>query len=121
MPRSTGLGAHFARMLAQRGWHVVLVARQLDALTAAKAEIDAPGGKADVVAMDVADETSVQAAFGEGGAASRRGRQQCRHLGCQACARYHGGRLGPGGRYQSAWRSPCGAGRGAAHEGERPR
>jgi NAD(P)-dependent dehydrogenase (short-subunit alcohol dehydrogenase family) len=62
---SSGLGAHFVRMLAQRGWHVVLAARRLDALTAAKAEIDAAGGKADVVAMDVADEASVQAAFAQ--------------------------------------------------------
>lgn len=60
---SSGLGAHFARMLAARGYHVVLAARRADALAAARTEIEAAGGKVDVVTLDVSDETSIQSAF----------------------------------------------------------
>jgi NAD(P)-dependent dehydrogenase (short-subunit alcohol dehydrogenase family) len=60
---SSGLGAHFAKVLAREGYRVVLAARRVEALDALKGEIAASGGKADVVAMDVADEASVAAAF----------------------------------------------------------
>ncbi len=62
---SSGLGAHFARVLADQGFRVVLAARRVDALATLKAEIEAAGGSADVVGMDVADERSVEAAFAE--------------------------------------------------------
>jgi NAD(P)-dependent dehydrogenase (short-subunit alcohol dehydrogenase family) len=60
---SSGLGAHFARTLAASGYAVILAARRADALKALKAEIERDGGKADVIALDVADEKSVEAAF----------------------------------------------------------
>lgn len=60
---SSGLGAHFARMLARVGYHVVLAARRIDALVALKSEIQASGGKADLVAMDVVDADAIEAAF----------------------------------------------------------
>lgn len=60
---SSGLGAHFARMLARVGYHVVLAARRIDALGALKAEIQGNDGKADIVAMDVADADAVEDAF----------------------------------------------------------
>jgi NAD(P)-dependent dehydrogenase (short-subunit alcohol dehydrogenase family) len=62
---SSGLGAHFARVLARDGYGVVLAARRVDALAALKAEIVASGGAAEVVALDVADARSVEAAFAE--------------------------------------------------------
>jgi len=60
---SSGLGAHFARMLADEGASVVLAARRVEVLDALKAEIEADGGKAQTVALDVSDEGSVEAAF----------------------------------------------------------
>lgn len=62
---SSGLGAHFARVLAGRGCRVVLAARRVDALAALKGEIEAAGGIAEVVALDVSDAASVEAAFAE--------------------------------------------------------
>lgn len=62
---SSGLGAHFARMLAKEGASVVLAARRVAVLEALKAEIVAAGGKAEAVALDVNDEASVAAAFAE--------------------------------------------------------
>lgn len=60
---SSGLGAHFARRLAAEGARVVLVARRIEALETQKADIEAAGGKAMVLGVDVADEPSVRAAF----------------------------------------------------------
>ena len=51
---SSGLGAEFARQLAFRGCDVVLVARRETRLAALKAEIDAAGGSAEYIAMDLA-------------------------------------------------------------------
>ncbi len=62
---SSGLGAHFARMLAGEGATVILAARRVAVLEALKAEIEASGGKAQTVALDVGDEASVAAAFAE--------------------------------------------------------
>ncbi len=62
---SSGLGAHFARMLAGEGATVILAARRVEVLEALKAEIEASGGKAQTVALDVGDEASVAAAFAE--------------------------------------------------------
>lgn len=62
---SSGLGAHFARMLAGEGATVILAARRVAVLEALKAEIEATGGKAQTVALDVGDEASVAAAFAE--------------------------------------------------------
>lgn len=59
---SAGLGAHFARTLARAGAGVVLAARRLEPLEALAAEIVSAGGRAQAVAMDVADAVSVAAA-----------------------------------------------------------
>ena len=56
---SSGLGAHFARLLASQGAKVALAARRLDRLEGMAAEIEAAGGTALAVACDVTDEASV--------------------------------------------------------------
>ncbi|WP_084417782.1 SDR family NAD(P)-dependent oxidoreductase [Henriciella litoralis] len=60
---SGGLGASFARELAAAGAHVVLAARRLDKLESLANAIEASGGKALAVQMDVTDPDSVDAAF----------------------------------------------------------
>lgn len=60
---SSGLGRHFAQVLAGRGARVVLAARRVDRLQALATEIQAAGGEALAVEMDVTDATSVQAAL----------------------------------------------------------
>lgn len=60
---SSGLGAHFSRVLAKAGYHVVLAARRVDKVEALAAEIIAEGGSAEAVAMDVTSSSSVEAAF----------------------------------------------------------
>lgn len=65
---SSGLGAYFARVLARQGYRVALAARRTDALAALKQEIEAAGGMADVVTLDVADEASIESAFAAMGA-----------------------------------------------------
>lgn len=60
---SSGLGAHFSQTLAGNGAKVVLAARRLDALAAVAAKIQAAGGVATAVQMDVTDEASVEAAW----------------------------------------------------------
>ena len=58
---SSGLGAHFARLLAAQGAAVTLAARRTDRLQALADEIAAAGGQVDCLALDVADPTSVAA------------------------------------------------------------
>ncbi len=60
---SSGLGQHFARVLAGAGAQVVVAARRLDRLQQLEAEIRAAGGKAWPVALDVTDRASVVRAF----------------------------------------------------------
>lgn len=60
---SSGLGRHFAGVLAKAGASVVVAARRLDKLEEVAAEIEAKGGKALAVEMDVTDDGSVVAAF----------------------------------------------------------
>ena len=57
---SSGLGAHFAKVLASQGAKVTCAARRIDRLEALVGEI---GGRARAVAMDVTDAESVTAAF----------------------------------------------------------
>ena len=58
---SSGLGARFARVLATHGATVVLASRRVERLKELRAEIEAEGGEAHVVAMDVTDPDSIAA------------------------------------------------------------
>lgn len=60
---SSGLGRGFARTLAGQGAAVIVAARRTDPLRALADELTAAGGQAGLVAMDVADEASVIAAY----------------------------------------------------------
>lgn len=60
---SSGLGNRFARILAASGAKVVIGARRVALLDELRAEIERDGGAALPVAMDVADEASVIAAY----------------------------------------------------------
>ncbi len=59
---SGGLGAQFARTLAKAGAGVVLAARRTERLKTLRAEIEADGGDAHVVTLDVTDHDSIKAA-----------------------------------------------------------
>ena len=59
---SSGLGSQFARTLARAGAGVVLAARRIERLKTLRAEIEAAGGDAHVVALDVTDPDSIKAA-----------------------------------------------------------
>jgi NAD(P)-dependent dehydrogenase (short-subunit alcohol dehydrogenase family) len=59
---SSGLGAQFAKTLARAGAGVVLAARRVERLKSLRAEIEAEGGDAHVVGLDVTDPLSIRAA-----------------------------------------------------------
>ena len=59
---SSGLGRHFALSLAQAGASVIVAARSVDKLEETVAEIEAAGGKAFAVPLDVTDLESVKTA-----------------------------------------------------------
>jgi len=60
---SSGLGAHFARLVSAAGARVIVAARRVDRVQALADEIRATGGEELPVAMDVSDEASVIAAY----------------------------------------------------------
>ena len=60
---SSGLGRHFAQVLAAAGAEVVAAARRGDALDDVCRSIEAQGGKARPLALDVTDEAAVRRAF----------------------------------------------------------
>jgi NAD(P)-dependent dehydrogenase (short-subunit alcohol dehydrogenase family) len=60
---SSGLGARFAKVLAMAGAQVVLASRRIDHLKELRAEIEADGGAAHVVALDVTDYASIKSAI----------------------------------------------------------
>lgn len=60
---SSGLGAGFAKALAAAGAKVVLAARRADKLAEQVAAIEAAGGQAIAVSLDVTDEASTKAAY----------------------------------------------------------
>ncbi len=62
---SSGLGRHFAGVLAAAGATVVAAARRADRLDSLCAEIEAAGGKATALSLDVTDEKSVAAVFAQ--------------------------------------------------------
>jgi NAD(P)-dependent dehydrogenase (short-subunit alcohol dehydrogenase family) len=59
---SSGLGAQFARTLAQAGAAVALAGRRVERLKTLRAEIESMGGDAHVVECDVTDVDSIRAA-----------------------------------------------------------
>ncbi len=59
---SSGLGEQFARVLAAQGAKVVLASRRVERLKELRAEIEADGGSAEVVPLDVTDLASIKAA-----------------------------------------------------------
>ncbi len=59
----TGLGSHFAKVLAGVGAHVVLCARRIDKLEETAEAITAAGGGATCLPMDVTNADSIAAAF----------------------------------------------------------
>lgn len=60
---SSGLGVHFARLLAAQGALVTAAARRLDRVEALCAEMRAASGRAEALQMDVADPQSVAQAI----------------------------------------------------------
>ena len=60
---SSGLGAHFAGLLASEGVHVIIAARRTDRLAEQLEQIKSEGGSARAIAMDVTDNDSVLNAF----------------------------------------------------------
>ncbi|NMM43353.1 SDR family oxidoreductase [Rhodospirillaceae bacterium KN72] len=60
---SSGLGAHFARLLADQGATVTAAARRLDKLQTVCSEITASGGQIVPLEMDVSDPASVKRAL----------------------------------------------------------
>lgn len=60
---SSGLGRHFAHLLAREGARVIAAARRVDALAALSDEIERQGGTCIPIAMDVTDPAAVAAAF----------------------------------------------------------
>jgi len=64
---SSGLGRHFATMLAGHGAHVIAAARRTAALEEVVAEIRGSGGSATATAIDVVDAASVDAAVAASG------------------------------------------------------
>jgi NAD(P)-dependent dehydrogenase (short-subunit alcohol dehydrogenase family) len=63
---SSGLGKHFAKVLARAGAKVVVAARRVERLEALAAEIKADGGQAEPVGMDVTSIDSIAKAFDAG-------------------------------------------------------
>lgn len=62
---SSGLGARFARLLADNGAQVVLASRRVERLKELRAEIEAAGGDAHVIALDVTDNAAIEAAIAQ--------------------------------------------------------
>jgi 3-oxoacyl-[acyl-carrier protein] reductase len=62
---SSGLGVQFAKVLADNGASVALVARRADRLKSLKREIEAQGGRAVAIEADVTDRAAMMRAFDE--------------------------------------------------------
>ncbi len=60
---SSGLGRSFAKTLSGAGANVILAARRVEQLQALRQEIEAGGGRAEIVKMDVTSDASIEAAF----------------------------------------------------------
>lgn len=64
---SSGLGRHFAGVLARTGARVVCAARSADKLAELVSSLSKDGGAAEALSMDVTDEDSINAAVSECG------------------------------------------------------
>lgn len=64
---SSGFGAHFAQLLSEAGAEVVLAARRIDKLQSLQDSLNANGGKASAVPLDVSSKGSVKACFDQAG------------------------------------------------------
>jgi NAD(P)-dependent dehydrogenase (short-subunit alcohol dehydrogenase family) len=60
---SSGLGRHFAKVLAAAGAAVAVSARRADRLQAVKTEIEAAGGRAAAIPLDVTDAAAIAPAL----------------------------------------------------------
>jgi NAD(P)-dependent dehydrogenase (short-subunit alcohol dehydrogenase family) len=60
---SSGLGRHFAGVLARAGATIAIAARRVEALDQVKTELEAAGGRAIAVPLDVADSSSIRTAI----------------------------------------------------------
>tara|TARA_B110000858_G_scaffold3502_1_gene4060 strand:+ start:32724 stop:33488 length:765 start_codon:yes stop_codon:yes gene_type:complete len=60
---SSGLGEHFAKVLAEQGARIIVAARRTERLSTLVEQIQAAGGKAIAVPMDVSDSDSVRNAI----------------------------------------------------------
>jgi NAD(P)-dependent dehydrogenase (short-subunit alcohol dehydrogenase family) len=60
---SSGFGRHFAKVLAANGAHVVAAARRTERLRELVVEIEAGGGSAEALTLDVTDAAAVEAAI----------------------------------------------------------
>ena len=66
---SSGLGQHFARLLAARGARLALMARRTDRLDAEVEAIRGAGGEAVAIALDVTDAAAIGPALDQAEAA----------------------------------------------------
>ncbi len=64
---SSGLGQHFAKVLAASGANVIAAARRLDRLATLVTDIEDAGGTARAIALDVADPSSVTQGIADAG------------------------------------------------------
>ncbi|MBT7388467.1 MAG: SDR family NAD(P)-dependent oxidoreductase, partial [Gammaproteobacteria bacterium] len=62
---TSGLGRRFAQVLAACGAKVLVTGRRVDRLEALSAEINASGGAAAAIAIDMTDRDSIRAALKE--------------------------------------------------------
>ncbi len=65
---SSGFGAHFSKVLASAGAKVIAAARREDRLASLVRDIEAGGGRASAMRLDVGDEHAVHATFEDLGA-----------------------------------------------------
>ena len=63
---SSGFGRHFSRFLASNGARVTLAGRRADKLASVAADIEAAGGKAQGVQLDVTDAANIDRAITQG-------------------------------------------------------
>lgn len=66
---TSGLGRHFAKVLSAAGAAVALAGRRIDRLNDVKVEIEAAGGKAAALPLDVTDAKAIAPAFDKAQAA----------------------------------------------------